>query len=131
EKVLVSVPVSVLKARKIEFNQPLVQYDNALQDIEMGSAIKFLFEFESPFWEEAKFAGRKVEQMSFMFSDAKVPTWWTQLPNKAPILTGWFVGPSLDQMQRDDYMLLEVAFQSLAYIFNCPVQKIHRLTKGS
>lgn len=131
EKVLVTVPVSVLKSRKIVFDPPLVSYGNALEDIEMGSAIKFLFEFEASFWEEGKFAGRKMEQMSFMFSDAKVPTWWTQLPNKVPLLTGWLAGPSLDKMQRDDYTLLEDAVESLAYIFNCHVEQIHRLTKAS
>ena len=131
EKVIVTVPVPILKARMIEFDPPLNHYSNALTDVEMGSVIKFLFEFKSPFWEEGKFPDRKLSEMSFLFTDATVPTWWTQLPRTFPLLTGWLAGPSIDNLQRDDHTLMDDALRSLAYIFKCSVEDIQSMIKAS
>jgi hypothetical protein len=58
---------------------------------------------------------------------APLPTWWTQLPVRAPLLVGWTGGPNADRLMKAagggiqeagrDY-LLEQAFDSLTTIFN-------------
>ena len=62
--------------------------DAALADIGFGNVVKILFRFSSQWW-----AARTSADMSFLFSTAAVPTWWTQHPAPHPVLTGWLAGP--------------------------------------
>ena len=55
--------------------------------------------------------------LNFLFSDAFVPTWWTQKPNDIPLLTGWLAGPIVQTIQQDDSSLFTEAIKSLAYLF--------------
>jgi len=57
--------------------------------------------------------------LNFLFSDAFVPTWWTQKPNDIPLLTGWLAGPIVRTIQQDDSSLFAGAIKSLAYLFGC------------
>ena len=53
------------------------------------------------------------------FSDAKLPTWWTQEPVKNGLLTGWLAGPSAMQLTNATEMeIYTTAIDSLAYIFS-------------
>lgn len=129
-KVLVTAPVSVLKSGMISFDPPLRNQDT-LQDMEVGGVIKFLFEFNDAIWERRD--GQHFHQMpglNFLFSDAPVPTWWTQRPKNVPLLTGWMAGPGTQQIYRDDVELLGLAFQSLAYLFGSSEQKIRSEVKA-
>jgi monoamine oxidase len=79
---------------------------NAARHIGYGSVIKILLEFAAPFWEE---------DTGFIFSKEKVPVWWTQFPNKTPVLTGWLGGPPADhfkQVSKEE--ILKIALDSLS-----------------
>jgi monoamine oxidase len=119
-KVLITVPVSVLKLQSIQFDPPLLNHQRALRQLEVGGVIKFLFEFKSPFWEQSRMTVcRQMRNLNFLFSDAFVPTWWTQKPSSVPLLTGWLSGSVVQSINQDNDSLLAHSFESLAYVFDC------------
>ena len=92
EKAILTVSLGILKKGGILFNPPLPDHEDAFRNIGFGGVIKFLFEFKEPFWEHSD--TRSLKKLSFIFSDASVPTWWTQQPDTFPLLTGWLGGPA-------------------------------------
>ena|SRR6185312_2517503 len=66
----------------------------ALADIGFGNVVKILLRFSRNWWTDH--AGQNLADMSFLFSSAPVPTWWTQHPEPHPVLTGWLAGPRAD-----------------------------------
>jgi monoamine oxidase len=50
-------------------------------DIGFGNVVKLLFLFATKWW--ANHGGRDLADLSFLLSDATVPTWWTQHPRKS------------------------------------------------
>jgi monoamine oxidase len=60
-----------------------------------------------------------MPHLGFLFSDAPVPTWWTQLPHPAPVLTGWLAGPDAARHQHfTESQLQDMALDSLASLFD-------------
>ena len=114
KKVILTVPVSILQnERAIVFEPAIPDKIDALKKIGFGSVIKILIEFEKAFWE-------KVEKDAlFFFSKEKIPTWWTQYPEKNNLLTGWLGGPKVWTFQNHSpEQILDIALQSLQNIFN-------------
>src|SRR5262249_23070117 len=71
--------------------------------------------------------GRDLADLSFLLSDATVPTWWTQHPASHPVLTGWFAGPKADRVSSlTPAELVEMGLASLAKIFDLPSDHIKR-----
>jgi monoamine oxidase len=127
KKVIITIPVNVLKANHVQFDPPIVNHMDAISKLETGGVIKFLFEFKDEFWErknESPF--RKMPGLNFLFSDAFIPTWWTQKPSSTPLLTGWLAGPVINTIQQDDATLLTKGFETLAYLFNCKVDDLQK-----
>ncbi len=122
DKVVVTVPLGVLQKGSITFTPPLAEYQEAVNNIGFGGVIKFLFEFKDSFWEDR--ITRPLKDVAFIFSDAGVPTWWSQLPNKIPLLTGWLGGPSTYKTNHNQQALYEKATASLQYVFNCSAKVI-------
>jgi len=118
-KVLITVPVSVLKNEAIQFDPPLPQHQQAWQQIEVGGVIKFLFEFKDRIWEKHSSDFHQMPDLNFLFSDAYVPTWWTQKPSDLPLLTGWLSGPKIQTLSQDEKLLMAEAVKSLAYVLGC------------
>lgn len=118
DRVIVTIPAAVLKHGSIRFTPALTNHQDAFQKTETGGVIKFLFEFKDAFWEKSYPNVRQMNKLGFIFSDAFVPTWWTQKPYSAPLLTGWLAGPATHQAENDQ-TLLKKAIESLAYIFGC------------
>ncbi|MBT1700621.1 FAD-dependent oxidoreductase [Fulvivirgaceae bacterium PWU4] len=124
QKVLITVPIGVLQHERITFTPAIPAYLEAAKNIGFGSVIKFLLEFKTPFWENL--VARPVHNMGFMLSDATIPTWWTQLPDTTPLLTGWLGGPSAAQLHTGAEQMLNEALRSLSYIFDCSVDLLRQ-----
>lgn len=124
QKALVTVPIGVLRAEKIKFEPPLPSYLNASKNIGFGSVIKFLFQFSEPFWQNNSI--RKMPSLKFLFTDATIPTWWSQLPHTTPVLTGWLGGPVAEKLNNDEGQLFSMAIDSLSYIFRCETSFIRQ-----
>jgi monoamine oxidase len=119
-KVLITIPPAVLKSGVVKFTPEIPLQMEAIQKIETGGVIKFLVEFHLPYWEQKDIEGfRYLPGLHFLFSDASIPTWWTQRPDPMPLLTGWLAGPRLDTLQKTETELLNDCHQSLQYLFDC------------
>lgn len=126
EKVIIALPLGVLQATEetegaIIFNPPLPKQTEAIHNIGFGSVIKILLEFEDIFWERdavTDLAQADLSTMGFLFSDEAIPTFWTQAPERSPLLTGWLGGPPADEKKDvPDDEILHQALVSLGNIF--------------
>src|SRR5262249_978399 len=89
---ILTVPISVLA--DIALPHDAREKAAARSDIGFGNVVKILLRFERNWWAGQR--GRNLSDLSFLFSSAKVPTWWTQHPADYPVLTGWYAGPKAD-----------------------------------
>src|SRR6266851_1035238 len=97
----------------------------AAADIGYGNVVKILLRFATKWW--ADHGGRDLADLSFLVSDATVPTWWTQHPAHHPVLTGWFAGPKADRVSSlTATELVGMGLASLAEIFDLPLDRIRR-----
>jgi monoamine oxidase len=88
----------------------------AAAHIGFGNVIKILLRFETRWWTENDRRG--LSDLTFLFSDAQIPVWWTQDPAEQPVLTGWLGGPktqALAHLTQDE--LIGIGLASLAGIF--------------
>lgn len=123
-KAVITIPPAVLKMSDVKFSPPSPIHFNALQKFETGGVIKFIVEFDEPLWQQEGF--RQMDNLHFIFSDAFVPTWWTQPHQRAPILTGWLSGPRANSCTLTEAELRVKAFESLAYLFNGNIDQIKK-----
>src|SRR5487761_40431 len=119
ERAILTVPLGVLKAPvgspgAIRYEPELAGLREALDRLEMGHAIRITVHFRPSFWEKQ----RTLSETSFIFSnDLWFPTWWTMLPARTPVVTGWSGGPKAERLVRlSDASVAETAFTSLARI---------------
>jgi len=81
-----------------------------------SGVIKAVMQFDESFWSE------RAQDLGFLFADTAFPTWWTQLPEKNGMITGWMAGPAASEkkdLPKDE--LLQQALNSLAQIFSVDV----------
>jgi len=97
----------------------------AITEIGFGNVVKILLRFTTKWW--AGHDDRDLADLSFLFSNAMVPTWWTQHPAAHPVLTGWFAGPKADKVAPlTATELVDTGVASLAQIFNLSRDRIWR-----
>jgi monoamine oxidase len=120
---ILTVPLPLL--REIELPQAAREQAAASADIGFGKVVKILLRFTTKWWTDC--AGRDLADLSFLFSDAEVPTWWTQYPSSNPVLTGWFAGPKADTVaQLTEGELVDMGLASLAEIFGLTMDRMRR-----
>ncbi len=97
----------------------------AAADIGFGNVVKILFRFTKRWWADHR--GRDLADLSFLLSEAPVPTWWTQYPKGCPVLTGWLAGPKADRVSSlAEAELIDMGVASLGEIFDLPPERIRR-----
>jgi monoamine oxidase len=95
----------------------------AAADIGYGNVVKLLLRFATTWWSDI--SGRDLADLSFLLSDAPIPTWWTQYPDGYPVLTGWLAGPKADRVSSLTVAeLVEMGLASLAEIFHLPADRL-------
>lgn len=117
--VVITVPIGVLKApaksrSSIEFTPRPASLDTALEALYMGHALRLTLRFRSRFWEK----GRK-EPISYLHAgpDRDFPTWWTQMPMRTPLLTGWQGGPKAERLAKlSEKERVRAAIETLSYL---------------
>lgn len=126
DKLIVTIPLGALQKNTISFTPAIPAYINAANDIGWGTVIKTILQFKTPFWE------KHARQIAFILSEAPIPTWWTQSPDKVNILTGWLGGPpAVPYIDHTDEQLLELALTSLATLCNETVDTLKELLVAS
>jgi monoamine oxidase len=126
EKIIITLPTGILKQSisyaSVNFTPPLDSYDKAWQQIGYGSVLKIILIFKKTFW------NAQDDKIGFIFSEEIIPTWWTQLPPGAPVLTGWLGGPAAVQWDAmTDDQVIELAVTSLSKIFRKNAEDIASL----
>ncbi len=133
-KVILTIPPLLLTGEEndagISFDPSLPLVTEAAKQIGYGGVIKIVMEFTHAFWETGEC--RKAEDLFFLFSEEKIPTWWSQLPDKTPILTGWLAGPKANELvNADDDIILQQALHSLSSIFAIDTEILQKNLKAS
>jgi monoamine oxidase len=118
---ILTVPLPLL--HDIALPQAAREQAAASADIGFGNVVKILLRFATRWWTDC--GGRDLADLSFLFSDAAVPTWWTQHPASHPVLTGWFSGPKADTVaQLTESELVDMGLASLAGIFDLTMDRM-------
>jgi monoamine oxidase len=114
QQVLCTVPLGVWQRPAgqpghLAFVPALPAHQAAAAHLGFGSVIKVQLEFRENFWHE------RLPEVEFLLSDEPVPTWWSQLPDARPLLTGWLAGPAADRLRAaSSETILQLAMASLA-----------------
>ncbi len=118
---ILTVPLPLLN--DIELPHAARAQAAASADIGFGKVVKILLRFATRWWTDH--AGRDLADLSFLFSDAAVPTWWTQYPASSSVLTGWFAGPKADTVaELTESELVDMGLASLAGIFGLTMDRV-------
>src|SRR5262249_54001459 len=105
--VIVTLPISLLKEKSgaIRFTPELpTDKRRAIENLPMGNVVKINMLFRDRFWETVKRWDENAKRVAFRdsgffhYPGAPLPTWWTQLPIRAPLLVGWTGGPNADRI---------------------------------
>jgi monoamine oxidase len=125
EKVIITVPPVLISNGSILFEPELDVINAASIEFGFGGVIKIILEFDHRFWETGE--GRKAENMFFVFSEEIIPTWWAQLPDTSPVLTGWLAGPVAEKLSgTPGDIILQHSIASLASIFDISVDQLKK-----
>lgn len=133
KKALLTVSIGVLQQEGITFIPALPQVKESVKSLGFGHVVKMLFQFDTAFWVDKKLTRQKdLRDLGFLFSEEKIPTWWTHYPEKEAVLTGWLGGPKAAEFQPSStYDLQQKALSALSCIFSIDVghlqQKLEKM----
>lgn len=107
---IITLPAAVLKAGALRFAPALVAKQRAFAGIETGQVFKIVLRFRQAFWEKPEFLKERREKsgsngrgLNFLHATgAEVPTWWTSLPVRSPLLTGYVGGVAAEQLLAEE-----------------------------
>jgi len=120
---ILTVPLPLL--REIALPPAVREKVAASADIGFGNVVKILLRFATKWWGDHR--GRDLTDLSFLLSNATVPTWWTQHPSRYPVLTGWFAGPKADRVASLTAVeLVDMGLVSLTEIFDLSLDRLRR-----
>jgi monoamine oxidase len=106
--VVIAVPLGVLLALPgaegtIDIAPAPASHMRAARRLASGHARRVVMSFDEPFWESKPPRrlpkGASLSTMSFLHgTDEYFPVWWTMMPLRVPILTGWSGGLRAESM---------------------------------
>lgn len=119
QKALITVSIGVLQSEIINFSPAITETIAAAKQLGFGPVVKTILQFKDAFWKNKEFTqGKNLEKLSFIFSEAVIPTWWTYYPKNAAMLTGWSGGPHAAKIKDlGSEEILQKALESLSEIF--------------
>ncbi|HEX8342086.1 MAG TPA: NAD(P)/FAD-dependent oxidoreductase [Tepidisphaeraceae bacterium] len=114
---VVALPLGVLQRdpthdHGVAFEPELPLRAALREKLAMGNVVKAMLLCDAPFWE------KEDRDAAFLHSgDAPFPTWWTTLPLRSNLLTGWAGGPAADRLPRGQAAVTRAAIDSVATLF--------------
>jgi monoamine oxidase len=109
---------------------------NAIRGIEMGDVVRIVLHFRTRFWETLSSSfGEAASDLGFVqYPGLPLPTWWSLLHIRVPILVGWSGGANAEvllgsELSQDE--LLNQALKSLEIIFHLPESRLRELLVSS
>ena len=138
---LLTVPLGVLQTPvgergAIEFRPPLPEGKlQALAGLEMGKVVRIVLHFRERFWEQLQpeaTRGKTLADMSFLFSqDDWFPTWWTTMPHRLPLITGWAPFRCAERLMSENGSVIARSLQTLSGLLNVSLRKLEDLLEGA
>jgi len=141
-RVLVTLPLALLKAPVgqlgvVQFNPPLPRLKiESLDKLEMGKVIRISLWFRHRFWDAispSTDSTKTLSNMSFLFSqDEWFPTWWTTMPERSPIITGWAPFRSAERLSGSNHSLVvQYSLRTLGKLLGVNWQKLESWLDGA
>lgn len=122
-RALITFPLGVLQSDAVQFAPDLpTEKKSALEKLAMGKVVRVTLCFRERFWKDIQPQGKSknMGNLSFLFSrDPLFPTWWTQMPEHVPIITGWAAAHSAEQfadMSKDE--IIDKAIETLSSLLH-------------
>lgn len=133
QRALITAPLGVLLAGSdalgaIAFFPKPPNLEHARGCVAMGEAVRITLRFRKPFWEDRE----ELSNLSFLHAPGEwLPTWWTALPFRAPVLTGWAGGPAAEKLSHQgETFILERATETLSHLFGLEWNRIEGLLEA-
>jgi monoamine oxidase len=128
-RALITAPLGVLQAGAIEFAPPPNEILENARRLAMGEAVRIVLIFRDRFWREPPWC---ADELSFLFAPSELPaTWWTPMPDRTPVITGWAGGPKAAALRRaasaDRSAVLEACIATLSTVFGVPRPRLDAL----
>jgi len=135
---LITIPLAVQKAKTLRFQPELAERDEAADQLEVGQVFKIVLRFRQSFWEEDGFVKSHLRGragaggLNFVHAEeADVPVWWTALPARVPILTGWAGGPKAELLLSESQQTrVERTLDALTHVFAVPRRLVDELLES-
>jgi monoamine oxidase len=136
-RVVITVPVGVLQRSPdcggeggegaIAFDPPLPVWKcEAIRRLRMGAVVKVVLRFKEAFWE------KRFPELDFIHGAGAFPTWWTSLPIRSTILTGWAGGPAAEALSgRSTDEILREAVRGLAKVLKVSRGTVEKQLDGA
>jgi monoamine oxidase len=125
KRAVITVPLGVLQAQTIEFVPSPADVLFHANRLKMGAVVRLSLVFKQKFWDPG---------LNFLFAPTESPpTWWSPVPNDAPVLTAWAGGPKAGSLlkligaDRDASALRDLSLSTLAKIFARPLSDIRKM----
>jgi monoamine oxidase len=105
---------------------------DAAKQLGFGPVVKTVLQFKTRFWSESSNTrDENLSQFGFLFSQLKIPTWWSQYPDKNPVLTGWSAGRHATALEGlSEEKIMKAALTSLSEIFGVAVSFLEEQLEG-
>lgn len=130
-RAIVTLPLGVLQAvpDSVRFVPDLpVEKQNALEKLAMGKVVRVNLCFRERFWQNLCGVpdSKSLANLSFLFSrDDLFPTWWTQMPENVPIITGWAPARSAESLAGINHdAIIDKALDSLSRLLSIDKSQI-------
>ncbi len=132
---VIALPHAVLRAGDLRFSPSLPEKERAARRLEVGQVFRIVLRFREAFWEDGEFVRRRLKrdgELGFVHGgEEEVPVWWTPLPARAPLLTGWAGGPRAERLlDRPPRERLDRSLDSLGRILAVPRRALDELLES-
>jgi monoamine oxidase len=121
-KAIITLPLGVLQLPSrapgaVRFTPALAEKREALKGLAPSPVLKAVLLFRDAFWEMPE-RGRYRNAVFFRATGERFPSFWTALPERAPLLTAWAGGPNAIRLSGAAApQVIRQAVTSLAAIF--------------
>ena len=133
-RVVITVPLGVLQAEPDEpgalrFDPEPAETLAAARKLRFGQVMRVVLRFREAFWE----SNDRLADIGFLLSQEEFfPTWWTALPIRAPIMTGWSAGPHADRLLgKPESAIINHALKDLANILDESPTRLSKLLEAA
>jgi monoamine oxidase len=134
-RALITLPLGVLQSDSVRFDPELpLEKRSALGKLAMGKVVRVTLCFRERFWEKLPHTdGKTLADLSFLFSHNELfPTWWTEMPERVPIITAWAAAHSAELLAgMSESRVIEKAVEALSGLFGVENSRVQSQLTGA